>query len=195
MPIKASTSGRSLGRSSRKRCGRQPETMRPWAGLVWERTSADSRMASMLSSCAASIKEQVFTMTTSAWRASLVISSPLLSRDPSIISASTRFLAQPREINPTRTGAFLVFVVTGIGYGEGGKTQPRSARLKGGRRTGGTPDGDPAVGARPFTRYAKQRHPSQRQRPIYKGDRQTVFLNLRFTICGLRFADRMDWAG
>ena len=30
MPMKASTSGRSLGSSSRNRCGRQPETIRPW---------------------------------------------------------------------------------------------------------------------------------------------------------------------
>src|SRR5581483_6957120 len=61
-------------------------------------------MASTLSRCAVSIKEQVFTMTTSASAAWLVISMPSFRSDPSMISASTRFLAQPREMSPTRTG-------------------------------------------------------------------------------------------
>ena len=69
-------------------------------------------MASTLSSWAASMKEQVLTMTTSALAASLVISTPLFTSEPSMISASTRFFAQPREINPTRTG-FLSVSVTG----------------------------------------------------------------------------------
>src|ERR1043165_8066904 len=112
MPMKASTSGRSVGSSSRKRCGRQPETIKPWPRFWASRSSEDSRMASTLSSWAASMKEQVLTMTTSALAASLVISTPLFTSEPSIISASTRFLAQPREISPTRTG-FLSFSVTG----------------------------------------------------------------------------------
>ena len=58
------------------------------------------------------MKEHVLTMTTSAPAASLVISMPLLSSEPSMISASTRFFAQPREIKPTRTGLFC-FSVTG----------------------------------------------------------------------------------
>src|SRR2546422_9958901 len=52
------------------------------------------------------MKEQVLTITTSAFLASLMISMPAPSREPSMISASTRFLAQPREIRPTRTGRF-----------------------------------------------------------------------------------------
>ncbi len=39
-------------------------------------------------------------------RRSLVISMPLLRSEPSMISASTRFLAQPSEIRPTRNGPF-----------------------------------------------------------------------------------------
>src|SRR6266850_6251795 len=61
-------------------------------------------MVSTLSSCAASINEQVFTMTASACATSLVISIPSFSKEPSMISASTRFLAHPSEIIPTRCG-------------------------------------------------------------------------------------------
>src|SRR6185437_12589951 len=104
MPMNASTSGSNLGSSSRKRWGRQPETIKPWPRLFASRTSADSRMVSTLSSCAESMNEHVLTMTTSACEASLVISTPLFRSEPSMISASTRFLAQPREIRPTRTG-------------------------------------------------------------------------------------------
>ncbi len=50
------------------------------------------------------MNEQVFTMTTSASLASLVIWIPSFSNEPSMISASTRFLAQPSEIMPTRSG-------------------------------------------------------------------------------------------
>src|SRR6266568_584750 len=50
------------------------------------------------------MKEQVLTITTSAPLVSLVICTPSFSSVPSIISASTRFLAQPSEINPTRNG-------------------------------------------------------------------------------------------
>src|ERR1035437_2504898 len=50
------------------------------------------------------MNEQVFTITTSACAVSLVISTPSLSSVPTITSASTRFLAQPSEIIPTRTG-------------------------------------------------------------------------------------------
>jgi ornithine cyclodeaminase/alanine dehydrogenase-like protein (mu-crystallin family) len=44
------------------------------------------------------------TAAASALAASLVISTPLLSSEPSMISASTRFLAQPSEMMPTRNG-------------------------------------------------------------------------------------------
>src|ERR1035437_3295055 len=114
MPMNASTSGISFGSSSRKRCGRQPETMTAWPRWFASRNSTDSKIVSTLSSCAESMKEQVLTMTASACAASLVISTPPLSSKPSMISASTRFLAQPSEIKPTRSGRGLeFFLVTG----------------------------------------------------------------------------------
>ena len=57
------------------------------------------------------MNEQVLTITTSACPASLVISKPACNRVPSMISASTRFLAQPSEIIPTRTGRSVEFAV------------------------------------------------------------------------------------
>src|ERR1035441_2646370 len=53
------------------------------------------------------MNEQVFTITTSACAVSLVISTPSFSSVPTITSESTRFLAQPREIKPTRTGGSM----------------------------------------------------------------------------------------
>src|SRR5689334_22450617 len=53
-------------------------------------------MASMLSCLASLMKEQVLTMITSASFSSVVISYASLERTPSITSASTRFLGQPR---------------------------------------------------------------------------------------------------
>src|SRR5664279_5061646 len=53
------------------------------------------------------MNEQVLTITTSACAVSLVISTPSLSSVPIITSASTRFLAQPSEITPTRIGRSL----------------------------------------------------------------------------------------
>src|SRR5437660_1214044 len=64
-------------------------------------------MVSTLSSWAASMKEQVLTIRTSALSALLVISMPCEINEPSMTSASTRFLAQPREISPTRIGGCL----------------------------------------------------------------------------------------
>src|SRR5262245_15418079 len=55
------------------------------------------------------MNEQVLTMTASALEASFVISTPSLSNEPSIISACTRFLAQPRERIPTRRGRPLAY--------------------------------------------------------------------------------------
>src|ERR1043166_142685 len=109
MPMNASNSGKSLGSSSRKRCGRQPETIKPCSRLLASRSCADCKIASTLSSWAASMNEQVLTMTTSAWAASLVIFMPSFRSEPSISSPSTRFLAQPREISPTRTGCSTGF--------------------------------------------------------------------------------------
>jgi hypothetical protein len=42
------------------------------------------------------MKEQVLTMITSACCSSVVISKPWFAKTPSITSASTRFLGQPR---------------------------------------------------------------------------------------------------
>src|SRR5665213_2414630 len=109
MPMNASTSGMSFGSSSRNRCGRQPETMTAWPRRFASRSATDSRIVSTLSSCAESMKEQVLTITASALAASLVISTPFFNSEPSMISASTRFLAQPSEIKPTRSGLELGF--------------------------------------------------------------------------------------
>src|SRR2546429_2398579 len=108
MPMNASTSGSSRGSSSRNRCGKHPETMSAWPRFCASRTCADSRMASTLSSWAASMNEQVLTMTASARAASLTISAPSFSSEPSMISASARFLAQPSEIRPMRKGRRVV---------------------------------------------------------------------------------------
>src|SRR2546425_2128131 len=51
------------------------------------------------------MNEQVLTITASAAAESFVISTPAFRSEPSMISASTRFLAQPSEISPTRSGA------------------------------------------------------------------------------------------
>ena len=103
--MNASTSGNSLGSSSRNRCGMQPDTITACDGLRTSRSAADSRIASTDSSCAASMNEHVFTINASASAGSLVTSIPCLSNDPSMISASTRFLAHPSETIPTRRGA------------------------------------------------------------------------------------------
>src|SRR5438128_4452493 len=58
-------------------------------------------MASMDSSLAESINAQVLTTRTSASSAREVISIPRCKTLPSMISASTRFFAQPRLIMPT----------------------------------------------------------------------------------------------
>src|SRR3984893_4081887 len=58
-------------------------------------------IASIDSSLAASINAQVFTTSTSASSALDVISIPRSNTLPSMISASTRFLAQPKLIMPT----------------------------------------------------------------------------------------------
>ena len=65
--------------------------------------SAISRMVSMDSCLARSMNAQVFTMTTSAPSASVVISWPACSAMPSMTSESTRFLGQPRERKPIFT--------------------------------------------------------------------------------------------
>ena len=60
-----------------------------------------ARIALIDSSFAESMKAHVFTTRTSASSADDVISMPRANTLPSMISASTRFLAQPRLIMPT----------------------------------------------------------------------------------------------
>src|SRR5688572_15967068 len=55
----------------------------------------------MDSSLEESMNEQVLTMTTSAFSASGITAMPAWCRWPTMISESTRFLAQPREMRLT----------------------------------------------------------------------------------------------
>src|SRR5262245_29476480 len=66
--------------------------------------SAISRMASIDSCFALSMKAQVLTTSTSAAAGSRVSSCPDCWASPSITSESTRFLGQPREIMPIFIG-------------------------------------------------------------------------------------------
>src|ERR1043166_9725473 len=71
--------------------------------------STTSRIVSIDSYLAASMKPQVLTITTSAASRSFVISTSDSSRSwPSMISLSTRFFGQPREIIPTRVTGFAI---------------------------------------------------------------------------------------
>ena len=80
----------------------QPLTISFWSGLlVRPRCWCAWRIASIDSSLAESMNAQVFTTRTSASSARDVISIPRCKTLPSMISASTRFLAQPRLIMPT----------------------------------------------------------------------------------------------
>src|SRR3984957_7788922 len=69
--------------------------------LPVSRRSFALRIPSMDSFLDASIKPQVFTITTSASCAFWVICIPTRSNEPSITSLSTRFFAQPRLTKPT----------------------------------------------------------------------------------------------
>ena len=64
--------------------------------------AATSRMVSIDSCLASSMKAQVLTITVSASSSERTISCPCEANSPSMISLSTRFLAQPRQIMPTR---------------------------------------------------------------------------------------------
>src|SRR4029079_15819693 len=66
--------------------------------VLWR---AISRMASIDSCFAESMKAHVFTTSTSAVAASCVSSCPACSANPSITSESTRFFGHPSEIRPT----------------------------------------------------------------------------------------------
>src|SRR5438093_217743 len=84
------------------------------------------------------MKEQVLTITASASVASLVITTPSLSSAPSMISASTRFLAQPRETKPILMGRSVgrAFInerpVYGPGSGQAMSGQPHRLDTFGG---------------------------------------------------------------
>src|SRR6478736_9593762 len=103
-PMKASTSScNSEDRSFEKRCDMQPATMsfcslrRFFIPLFWW----TSRMWPIDSSLEESMKEPVLTMTTSAFSASGMTTMPAWCKWPTMISLSTRFLAQPREMRLT----------------------------------------------------------------------------------------------
>src|SRR6266487_3854605 len=79
----------------------QPLTISFWSGRLFNpRCWCASKIASIDSSFAESMKAQVLTTSTSASSARDVISIPRCKTLPSMISASTRFLAQPRLIMP-----------------------------------------------------------------------------------------------
>src|SRR5918999_1089964 len=99
--------------------------------------SAISRMASIDSCFALSMKAQVFTTSTSASAASRVSSWPACCASPSITSESTRFLGQPREIMPIFIGDDLRIIEKQNGHG----------RYRVGVEREG-PDGEPCHGSR-----------------------------------------------
>src|SRR5205809_2491305 len=102
--MNASTSGNSLCSSLANRCDMQPLTISFWSGRLFNpRCWCASKIASIDSSFAESMKAQVLTTSTSASSAHEVISIPRCKTLPSMTSASTRFLAQPRLIMPTLT--------------------------------------------------------------------------------------------
>src|SRR5689334_23386067 len=70
-------------------------------------------MVSTDSCCAASMKLQVFTTSTSASSARGVSSYPLRARIPIMTSLSTRFLGHPRLMNPT-FGMIIMWVKNAI---------------------------------------------------------------------------------
>src|SRR5260221_5721938 len=72
--------------------------------LPVSRSSFALRIASMDSFFDASMKPQVFTITTSASCAFGVTCIPSRNSEPSMTSLSTRFFAQPRLTNPTLIG-------------------------------------------------------------------------------------------
>jgi hypothetical protein len=102
-PMKASTSGIAPGRSLAKRCAMQPATISfcSLRRLRRPRCWCTSRMWPIDSSFEESMNEQVLTMTTSAFSASGMTCMPAWCRWPTMISLSTRFLAQPSEMRLT----------------------------------------------------------------------------------------------
>src|SRR6266487_4340929 len=100
--MNASTSGSASRNSLENRCDMQPLTIGFWSDRLFKpRCWCASRIASIDSSLAESMNAQVLTTRTSASSRRDVISIPRCKTLPSMISASTRFLAQPRLIMPT----------------------------------------------------------------------------------------------
>src|SRR3989338_3075947 len=92
-----STSGSSLRISSPKRWGRQPRTT-PASSLPFVFNRHSSRIVSIDSAFAASMKPQVFTTATSAPAAESTPRQPPAARPPSATSESTSVRAQPRLV-------------------------------------------------------------------------------------------------
>src|SRR5438128_3857647 len=100
--MNASTSGSDWRSSLENRCDMHPLTISFCCDLLLKpRCRCASRIASIDSSLAESMNAHVFITRTSASCALAVISIPCCKTLPSMISASTRFLAQPRLIIPT----------------------------------------------------------------------------------------------
>src|SRR5947208_79023 len=120
-PTRASISGRAARSSSWLRCTMQPATTSLRQRPVFL-NSAISRMVSIDSRRAGSMKVQVLTTITSASDGSRVKSYPPRRRVPSITSLSTRFLGQPRLTIPTliiRVPPSRVEPVEGARVGDG----------------------------------------------------------------------------
>src|SRR5438034_7315117 len=100
--MNASTSGSASRNSLENRCDMQPLTINFWfVRLFKPRCWCASRIASIDSSLAESMNAHVLITRTSASSARDVISIPRCNTLPIMISASTRFFAQPRLIMPT----------------------------------------------------------------------------------------------
>src|SRR5215510_7134084 len=92
-----------------------PATTRRWARPIFL-YSAISRIVSMDSCLARSIKLHVLTTSTSAWSGCGVSSCPRATSSPIMTSLSTRFLGQPKLTNPTFNDLFSVETIFFIGY-------------------------------------------------------------------------------
>src|SRR5258707_8990031 len=85
--------------------------------------SAISRIVSIDSFLAGSMKLHVLTTSTSAWSGCCVSSCPRETSSPIMTSLSTRFLGQPKLTNPTfndllSAEEFLLYRIAGSGSGQ-----------------------------------------------------------------------------
>ena len=108
--MKASTSGISRGSFSRKRCERQPETMTAWPRMV-RVAQLDGFKNGVHAFFLRGVNKGagVDDDGVGLHAASFVISTPPLSSELSMISASTRFLAQPRKLDRPASGVCWKF--------------------------------------------------------------------------------------